>query len=117
MYKGSFGQNGKKPKEYPREIRTQAVDLYNKCRDEYSSNMKAARHIADLLGIGSPDSIISWVKQNQADKGLRDGLNTEEKEEICRLRRENAELRRTNGILRAASAFFAAKLDRPQSRQ
>ena len=42
------------------------------------------------------------------------GLTSEEHAEIKRLKRENAELRRANEILKAASAFFAAELDRPQ---
>jgi transposase len=43
-------------------------------------------------------------------------LTSEEHAEIKRLRRENAELRRANEILKAASSFFAAELDRPQQR-
>jgi transposase len=43
-------------------------------------------------------------------------VSTDEAAEIKRLRRENAELRRANEILKAASAFFAAELDRPQQR-
>ena len=45
--------------------------------------------------------------------GERQGLTREEHEEIKRLKRENAELRRANEILKTASAFFAAELDRP----
>jgi len=116
VYKGAYGQGGKKPAKYPAEIRTQAVEMYNKCRSEFSSNEKAARHIADLLGIGSYDSVLNWVKQSSIDKGLRIGLTSNEREELRKLRRENLELKRANGILKAASAFFAAELDRPQSK-
>jgi transposase len=45
---------------------------------------------------------------------VRTGTTTEENAEIKRLRRENAELRRANEILKVASSFFAAELDRPQ---
>ena len=114
--KGSYWQNGKKPNRYPIEIRTQAVEMYRNCRSEFSANDKAARHIADLLGVGSYDSVLNWVKQADIDKGARGGITSEELAEIRRLRRENAELKRANGILKAASAFFAAELDRPQSR-
>jgi transposase len=43
-------------------------------------------------------------------------VSTDEAAEIKRLRRENAELRRANEILKAAAAFFGAELDRPQQR-
>jgi transposase len=116
MYKGAFGQNGKKPKEYPKEIKTRAVELYHQCRGEFSSKQKTAQHIADLLGVGSYDSVLIWVKQSEIDSGLKEGLTSEEREEIRKLRREVAELKRTNGILRAASAFFASELDRPHTK-
>ena len=52
------------------------------------------------------------MRQAEADQGLRtDLLSSEEREEIRRLRRENAELRRANEILRSASLFFARELD------
>jgi transposase len=57
-----------------------------------------------------------WVRQAQVDVGQRAGVSTDESAELRRLRRENAELRRANEILKAASAFFAAELDRPQQR-
>ncbi|ANZ82587.1 Mobile element protein [Mycobacterium tuberculosis] len=49
----------------------------------------------------------------QVDAGARPGTTTEESAELKRLRRDNAELRRANAILKTASAFFAAELDRP----
>ena len=52
--------------------------------------------------------------QAEIDDGSRPGVSTEESGELKRLKRENAELKRANGILKAASAFFAAELDRPQ---
>lgn len=54
-----------------------------------------------------------WYEQHLVGMGEREGLTREEHEEIKRLKRENAELRRANEILRTASAFFAAQLDRP----
>jgi transposase len=50
------------------------------------------------------------------DAGLVPGVTSEESAELKRLRRENAELKRANEILRTASAFFAAELDRPTTR-
>jgi transposase len=56
------------------------------------------------------------VRQAEVDGGQRPGVTTEEAAEIRKLRREVAELRRANEILKAASAFFAAELDRPLPR-
>ena len=53
-----------------------------------------------------------WTRQAEIDVGARPGTTTEESAEVKRLRRENAELKRANAILKA-SAFFAAELDRP----
>ena len=68
-------------------------------------------HIAADLGINS-EMLRKRVRQAEADQGLRkDLLTSEEREEIRRLRKENAELRRANEILRSASPFFARELD------
>ena len=70
----------------------------------------------DKLGIGTAETVRKWVRRAEVDAGDRPGMTTEEPAEIKRLKRENAELRRANEILKAASAFFAAELDRPQPR-
>jgi transposase len=68
--------------------------------------------IAEKIGCG-PETLRNWVRQNQKDTGKRDGLTTSERERMKTLEREVRELRRTNEILRKASAFFAqAELDR-----
>jgi transposase len=107
---------GKKPGKYPNEIRTQAVEMFFQSQPDFSTRAACARHITDLLGIGTHETVMNWVRQAETDNGTRNGLTTDEIEEIRRLRRENAELKRANGILKAASAFFAAELDRPRSR-
>jgi transposase len=53
------------------------------------------------------------VRRAEVDGGVRPGVTSEESAEVKRLKRENAELRRANGILKAAAAFFGAELDRP----
>jgi transposase len=53
------------------------------------------------------------VTQSEIDAGQRSGVSTEDKSRIAELERENRELRRANAILKSASAFFAAELDRP----
>ena len=82
----------------------------------YGSEYEAIRVVASKLGIGTPESLRKWIRQSQVDSGQRPGVTSEESAEIRRLRRENAELRRANEILKAASAFFAAELDRPSTR-
>ncbi|WP_420802457.1 transposase [Streptomyces taklimakanensis] len=63
------------------------------------------------------EALRGWVRQAETDRGERDDrLTTAEREELKQLRKENAELRRANEILKAASAFFAAELDRPRTR-
>lgn len=103
----------KKPKQYPLEIKREALDLFSSCLEEYGTKKRAAQHAADLLGIGCADTVLSWARQIEVDEGCKSGTTTEDNNEIKRLRRENAELKRANGILKAASAFFAAELDRP----
>ncbi len=64
-------------------------------------------------GTHDNDTLRGWCKQADIDDGLAAGVTTAESEELKRLRRENAELRRANEILKTASAFFAAaELDR-----
>src|SRR3954453_12147006 len=72
----------------------------------------ACKRIGPQLGI-LPDTLRGWCQQADIDDGLTPGTTTAESEELKRLRRENAELRRANEILKTASAFFAAaELDR-----
>jgi transposase len=84
-------------------------------RPEYPSDWPAICAVAEKLGIGTAETLRKWVRQAEVDAGTRPGLTSEESAEIRRLKRENAELRRANEILKAASAFFAAELDRPQT--
>jgi transposase len=80
---------------------------------DYDTEFAAIRSVAAKLGIGSAETVRKWVRQAQVDAGTRPGTTSEESAELKRLRRENAELRRANEILKAASSFFAAELDRP----
>ena len=66
--------------------------------------------------ISTAETVRKWVRQAEIDQGARPGTTSEESAELKRLKRENAELRRANEILKAASAFFAAELDRPHLR-
>ncbi len=73
-------------------------------------------HVARDLGVHR-EALREWVRQAEADQGRRrDLLTSEEREELKRLRQENAELRRANEILKAASTFFATELDQTRRR-
>ena len=87
--------------------------MYQECRPDQGTDWGAMRHVAGLLGISTAETLRKWVRQDQIDQGTRPGVSSEESAELKRLKRENAELRRANAILKAASAFFAAELDRP----
>ncbi len=104
------------PKQYPNEVRRRAVRLVIEHRGEYETEYEAIRSVAAKLGIGSAETLRKWLRQAEVDAGTRPGVSTEESAELRRLRLENKELRRANEILKAASAFFAAELDRPTPR-
>src|ERR1700747_2176909 len=101
---------------YPPELRERAVRMVAEVRPDYPSDWPAICAVASRLGIGSAETLRKWVRQAEVDAGQRPGGGSAESAEIKRLKRENAELRRANEILKAASAFFAAELDRPQTR-
>lgn len=102
-----------RPSSYPRELRERAVRMVMESKGDYSSEFEAIRSIASKLGIGSPETLRKWVRRAEVDGGVRPGKTTEEIAEIKALKKEVSELRRANEILKAASAFFAAELDRP----
>ena len=97
---------------YSTEVRERAVRLVAEQRAAYESEWAAISSIASKLGC-TPETLRKWVRRAQRDAGERPGLTTAERERIKELERENRELKRTNEILRKASAFFAqAELDR-----
>jgi transposase len=90
--------------------------MVTEIRPNYPTEWAAMKAVAAKLGIGAAETVRTWVRKAQVDTGERPGTTSEEAAEIKRLRAENAELRRANEILKAASAFFAAELDRPSKR-
>ncbi len=101
-------------RRYPPELKQRAVRMVAEIRVDHESEWAAMGQVAELLGVGTPETVRKWCRQAEVDVGARPGLTSEEMAEVKRLRRENAELRRANAILKAASTFFAAELDRPQ---
>ncbi len=99
---------------YPQELRERAVRMVAEIRSEYSSEWAAMESVASKLGVGSAQTVHNWVRKAQVDAGQRPGVTSDESAELRKLKSENRELRRANEILKAASAFFAAELDRPQ---
>jgi len=101
---------------YPPELRERAMRMVAEVRPDYASEWTAIGAVAQKLGIGSAETLRKWIRQAEVDGGTRPGMTSEESAEIRRLKREVAELRRANEILKAASIFFAAELDRPHPR-
>ena len=84
---------------YPPEFRAEAVRLY-------VNTDKTLRQVASDLGI-SVESIRKWVAQTEIDEGRRDGLTTEERQEVAQLKRRVRILEQEREILKKAAAFFA----------
>ena len=102
----------KKQTKFSPEVRDRAVRLVREQRSEHPSLWGAVETIAPMIGC-TAQTLLDWVKRDEIDRGVRDGVSTEERERIKVLEREVKELRRANEILKVASAFFAqAELDR-----
>jgi transposase-like protein len=100
-------------RRYTPEEKEQAVRMVRTLRAELGTSQGTVRRVAQQLGYGA-ESVRSWVKQAGVDRGERVGTTTEDTARLKALEQENRELKRANAILRSASVFFAAELDRPQ---
>jgi transposase len=84
---------------YSQEFRRRAVELLE-------SSGKSVPVLARELGV-SPQSLRNWTRQTDVDQGRQEGLTTDERDELRRLRRENRTLKEEREILKKAAAFFA----------
>lgn len=96
-------ENQEKPAKRPRrkfsdEFKRDAVEIVN-------SSDKSIAQVARELGIYD-STLGSWVKQDEIDRGVRDGVTTGDREEVTELRRENARLRMERELLKRAVAFW-----------
>jgi transposase len=86
---------------YPEEFRREAVQMLRAGR--------TPRELAESLGV-SEQTLRNWRRQDQRDRHERDdGLTSDERDELRRLRRENARLKQERDLLKRAAAFFAAE--------
>jgi transposase len=88
---------------YPDEFRREALQMLRAGR--------TPRELAEALGV-SEQTLRNWRRQDQIDRHERDdGLTSDEREELRRLRRENVRLRQERDLLKRAAAFFAAETE------
>jgi transposase len=88
---------------YPDEFRREAVQMLRAGR--------SPRELAESLGV-SEQTLRNWRRQDQRDRHERDdGLTSDERDELRRLRRENARLKQERDLLKRAAAFFAAETE------
>ena len=102
-------------KPYDQEFKDRALRMLAEAMPEHGSVHAFSQHVGGLLGV-SPDTLRIWYRQTQIDTGERPGVTTDMAAENRRLMRENAELRKANEILKAASIFFAKELDHPRTK-
>ena len=101
-----------KSRRFSPEVRERAVRLVRERQGDYDTQWAAITSIASKIGCAGK-TLRLWVRQAERDGGQRPGLTTQEQQRLKELEKENRELRRTNEILRKASAYFAqAELDR-----
>ena len=94
------------------EVKERAVRLVLTQQEAHDSQWAAIKSIAAKMGC-TAETLRTWVRQTERNEGRRPGLTTDERLRVRELEREVRELRRANGILRKASAYFAqAELDR-----
>lgn len=96
------------PRKYSLELRERAVRMYRT-----SDPKPQIKKLAVDLGV-HPEALRGWIRQAEADAGERDDrLTTDERAELVALRKENAQLKRANDVLRTARLFSRPSSTRP----
>ncbi len=95
-------EKNKRSKRYSPEVRTRAVRMVLEHQQNYDSQWSAISAIAPKIGC-TAETLRKWLRQEETDIGLRDGVTSDERERIKALEREVRELRQANEILRKAS--------------
>ena len=108
------GKVGIMPKKIDPAVKARAVRLVKEHRGQYSSLTAACRAVARMERIGA-ETLRRWVQQAEIDEGSREGVTSQELEQIRKLKAENARLREDVAILKAATVFFAGEFD-PRNR-
>ena len=93
-------RRGRYPKEFRRDVAALVLDQHRTVAD-------VAREM-ELV----EQTVGNWVRQERVDRGEREGLTTEEREELAKLRRENRQLRIERDLLKKATAFWVKESDR-----
>lgn len=103
------------PKKYSDELRERATRMALDAIAVEGQRMGVIRRVAGQLDV-HPEALRTWVKRAEVDAGDRPGTTSKDAARIAELEAQVRELKRANHILKTASAFFAAELDRPSSR-
>ncbi|MEV6957593.1 IS3 family transposase [Streptomyces sp. NPDC051183] len=98
-----------RPSRYPLELRRRAVRMVAEVRDDYPNETAALQAVTEKLGIGSRETLRNWLKQQEIDAGTRPGTTTEESVQLKAMKKEIAELKRANEILKAAAKFLRGR--------
>lgn len=103
------------PRRYPPELKERACRLVHDWRKARDRSNGGYNEIGEQLGV-HPTTLRKWFVQWRIDSGDAPGRTSDDERRIAELEAEVRELERSNAILRSASAFFAAELDRPPKR-
>lgn len=105
-------RRGPTTRRYSPEEKARAVRLVRQLRKELGTSHGTVQRVADQIGCGV-ESLRTWVKAADIEDGVEPGVTSADAKRIRELEQEVRELRRANDLLKRASVFFAAELDRP----
>ena len=105
------------PRKYSDELRERAVRMVNETMKDNPglAHKRACHQVGDQLGIPGA-TLRNWFRNPPKGSSAVSSPPVDPAARVAELERENRELRRANAILKTASAFFAAELDRPSPR-